>query len=70
MTSTLPEAKYCPICGSDDLTYSDPEHHYFKCNKCEKWFGVGEYEYWEVNYIVQKLQSMKRAMEKLKEANE
>ena len=61
------DVKYCPICGSEDLTYSDLEHHYFKCNKCEKWMGTAEYPYWEIQYIIQKVQALRKAMEKLEE---
>lgn len=59
MTDFL-KIRYCPICGANKLIIPDEEHPYFKCTECNQWMGAMTFEYWEIEYILQKLRMIKR----------
>ena len=65
------QMKFCPFCGNKEITYADDEvPQYAWCGCCKTWISAGsDFELHEVMYIVQKLKSIKRHAEMLKEVN-
>lgn len=64
------KAKYCPICGHQDLIYPYKNEHIFKCTRCEVWQGIAQYEQWEAMYIIQKFEVLKKGMKLSKDVSE
>lgn len=62
--------KYCPFCGSPEITYADDEvPDYAWCSCCKTWISGGEnFTREEVMYITQKLKNIKKFCEMMKEA--
>lgn len=64
--------KYCPFCGNPKITYADDTVPvYAWCECCKTWISAGsDFEQHEVMYIVQKLKSISKIGEALKEADQ
>ena len=68
-TMTVSPIKACPFCGRLNIKYMDPEVPiYAYCDTCKTWVSGGrDYDPREVLYIIQKLKSIPKLMEELKD---
>ena len=68
-TMTMAPIKACPFCGKLNIRYMDPEVPvYAYCDRCKTWVsGCRDYDPGEVRYIIQKLKSLYKQMEMVKE---
>ena len=66
---SLSPIKACPFCGRLNIRYMDPKVPiYAYCDTCKTWVSGGrDYDPREVLYIIQKLKSIPKLMEELKD---